>query len=116
MQSLSTKKIKLLSAVTSTAAGVSLPIATEGRDEIVFYVQGDGTTSGGTMKIEEAMYDPADGVYSGTWSQIGSDIAASGLSGQSAYHVSPNAYGFVRFRISGAITGGGTVTVWAVIQ
>lgn len=113
MQSLSVDTIKIFDAVT---AGTGRPIATKGRDEIVFYVQGNGTTSGGTMKIEEAAYDPNDGVYSGTWSQIGADISASALSGQSAFHVSPNTYNHLRFRISSAITGGGSVTVWAVVS
>lgn len=113
MQSVSVYRQKVFDTLT---AGTGPPINMQGRDEVVFFIQGNGTTSGGTMKIEEAMFDPADGVYSGTWSQIGPDIAASALSGQSAYHIASNALAFVRIRISSAITGGGTVTIWAVAQ
>ena len=112
MQSLAKERIVLLDTVTT---GTSRPVATEGRDEVAIYFQSTGTTSGGTLLIEEADYDPnQEPVYGGTWSQLAS-VAASSFTGgaQVAYHVSPNAYGFVRVRISSTITGGGTVKVIA---
>jgi hypothetical protein len=75
-----------------------------------------GTTSGGTVTIEEADWDPFDSaqIYSGTWSAIGSAVAASTFTGgaQVALHLpAPAAYAFVRARITGTITGGGTISV-----
>ncbi len=118
MISLAPELITLLNTVTSIAAGLSVPINVEGRDEIAICFQSNGTTSGGTLKIEEAFY-PKDGpVYAGTWSQVGSDVSASAFTGtaQQVYHISPNSYQWIRVRISGAITGGGSVTVYAKLQ
>jgi hypothetical protein len=107
-------RIPMLSAATSGTGG---PIQVQAQDELVFYLTSSGTTSGGTIIIEEADYDPNGPVYAGTWSQIAS-IAASTFTGgaQVAYHVSPNAYGFVRARISSAITGGGSISITLVLQ
>lgn len=79
---------------------------------VTFYLQSTGTTSGGTVSLEEADYDATTGTYSGTWSVI-SAIAASSFTGgaQTAYHVQATAFAVVRARISSAITGGGTVSV-----
>lgn len=107
---------------TATGTGTSAPLRLHGADEVVFYFQSTGTTSGGTLKIEEAAWidkgDAPEAVYAGTWSQIGSDIAASSFTGgaQIAYHVGPNSFAFLRVRISADITGGGTVTVYAKTQ
>lgn len=92
---------------TGVTTGTSIPINVQtGYDELAFYFESVGTTSGGTLLIEEA----SRANYSGTWSQVAS-IAASSFTGgaQVAYHISPNAYAFTRLRISSAITGGGTV-------
>lgn len=119
MQSLSKQRLPLLSAVTTaTGTGTSISVDVQGRDEIVFYLTSTGSTSGGTILLEEADYDPNVGVvYSGTWSQIAS-VAASSFTGgaQTAYHISPNAYQFVRARVSANITGGGSVSVTLVMQ
>jgi hypothetical protein len=94
---------------TGVTSGTSQPYPMEGFDELVFTFESVGTTSGGTLLIEEASRP----YYTGTWSQITS-ISASSFTGtaQQCYHISPNAYGSVRVRISSAITGGGTVLVF----
>lgn len=94
--------------VTGVTAGTSQPIEVGANDELAFYFESSGTTSGGTVLIEEASRRN----YSGTWSQVQS-VSASDFTGtvQKAYHFSPNAYGWVRVRVSSTITGGGTVLV-----
>lgn len=115
-----TKILDTVSAASGT--GTSRPLRTHGADEVVFYFQSNGTTSGGTLKIEEAAWIDSgaapEAVYTGTWSQIGSDISASSFSGnaQLGYHIPVTSYSYVRVRISADITGGGTVTVYAKTQ
>jgi hypothetical protein len=99
--------------ITGVTAGTSIPVFPGPHELLVFYLTSIGTTSGGTVLVEEADWDPnTDKPYGGTWSQVTS-IAASTFTGTAtiAYHLGPNAYGAVRVRISSAITGGGTITV-----
>lgn len=99
----------LLSAVT---AGTSQPIDCSQHEAVAVFLSSAGTTSGGTVLIEEADWDPdTESVYTGTWSLVQS-IAASSFSGTASImtHLPPEAYGFVRVRISSAITGGGTIS------
>lgn len=107
-------RIEVFSAVTT---GVGVPILTQGRDEICVYLKSHGTTSGGTVLIEEADYAADEPVYSGTWSVVGT-VLASTFTGdaQLAFHVSPNAYTALRVRISADITGGGTIDAVLVMQ
>jgi hypothetical protein len=118
--SLGPTRITLLSAVaTAATTGTSIPVAVHGRDSLAFYFKSNGTTTGGTLVIEEADYDPAvDPTYAGTWSQIGATINANDFTGtkQLAVHISPNAYSTVRVRIATDVTGGGTVTVVLKMQ
>lgn len=118
--SLAPTRLKLLTAVTTAAnIGTSRPVNVEGRDEVVIYFISSGTTSGGTMTIEEADYDPEGPVYSGTWSTVNpSSITASSFTGgaQLAYHISPNVYSFLRVRVATDITGGGSVSVVLKMQ
>lgn len=95
--------------LTGVTAGTSQPITATGMDQITITFESIGTTSGGTLLIEEA----ARANYTGTWSQIAS-VSASSFTGGAAtsYHLGPNAFAVVRVRISSAITGGGTVLVW----
>ncbi len=81
---------------------------------VTIMLQSNGTTSGGTLSIEEAFYRTADGVYSGTWSVI-QTISASTITGstQQFVHILGASVYALRVRISSDITGGGTVTVWA---
>lgn len=100
-----------LGVITGVTTGTSQPIDAQASTTAVITLASQGTTSGGTILIEEADYTPITQPYSGTWSQIAS-IAASSFTGvaQTAYHIMPCAYGFLRVRISSPITGGGTVT------
>ena len=101
-------------AVTGVTTGTSVPLdASKNAGIRSFFFTSIGTTSGGTILIEEADWNPdKQAPYSGTWSQIQS-IAASSFTGgaQSAVHLSDTAYAFVRVRISPTITGGGSITV-----
>ena len=100
-----------------SASQQSQAIPRRGFGELSIYFQSIGTTSGGTLLIEEATWLPGQKQYEGTWSQIAS-VAASSFTGtaQVAYHLSPNAFGYVRVRISADITGGGTVVVYLESQ
>ena len=84
---------------------------------VTFALQSNGTTSGGTITLEEAYFDPAvlaGENYTGTWSAITTAINASTFTGsqQLLAHVS-GSFWAVRARISSDITGGGSVSVWA---
>jgi len=100
----------VLTVTGVSAAQASQPIDYKAHGIITIYLRSIGTTSGGTILIEEADWGPNEQVYSGTWSQIAS-IAASSFTGgaQTAYHVTDSSYGWLRVRISSAITGGGTI-------
>lgn len=103
-----TDPLFLLDRVTANAT-VSLPFQVIGghRDVCVTFTS-EGTTSGGTIIIEES--DRRS--YTGTWSQLASQ-AASGFTGGAKLctHIQLGAGLYVRARVSSAITGGGTATV-----
>lgn len=96
--------------VTGVTTGTSLPLQRDQDGIIAIVLRSIGVTSGGTIIIEEADWGPLEGVYSGTWSQI-SSIAASTFTGgaQLVTHITDSAFGWVRVRISAAITGGGSI-------
>lgn len=100
--------------VTGVTTGTSQPIDMSAQGVMTFYFRSVGTTSGGTIIVEEADWDPLEGPYSGTWAQIASVSASAftgGAQGIQRFTLSDNAVGFVRVRISAAITGGGTILV-----
>lgn len=109
--------LKLLTAVTTAADGAGRFLLLRGACEtITIILQSTGTTSGGTLQIEEAYFDPdtTPGGYTGTWSAIGSAINASSFTGgaQLATHVS-GSFWAIRVRVATDITGGGSVSAWA---
>ena len=99
-------------SLAGVTAGTSQPILYPAQGIITFYFRSIGTTSGGTILIEEADWSEKEQVYSGTWSQIAS-ISASTFTGnaQFAQHIADSSYRYLRVRISSAITGGGSVLV-----
>jgi len=102
----------MLDAQTAaTTSAIALPRGETARFTVV--LQSTGTTSGGTVIIEEAYYDPNGPTYAGTWSQLQS-VAASSFTGgaQIAYHFT-GSFWAVRVRISADITGGGSVSAFA---
>ena len=104
---------KLHAAATSGNGGI---LVLHGQcQNVTIDFESAGTTSGGTLVIEEAYYDPNGPVSAATWSQLGSDVAASGFSGtaKQTVHIVGYSIWALRVRISSAITGGGTVTVTA---
>lgn len=106
--------LEQLHNATTTGNGGILPL--HGRSaRVTIVLQSTGTTSGGTLIIEEAYWDSrTDPVYAGTWSQIAS-VSASTFTGgaQVFYHLAETSSYAIRVRISSDITGGGTVSVWA---
>lgn len=97
-------------SVTGVTTGTSQPIQSFDQGLWTVYLRSIGVTSGGTVLIEEADWGPLEAPYSGTWSQIAS-IAASSFTGsvQIATHITDSSFGWLRVRISSAITGGGTI-------
>ena len=96
--------------LTGVTTGTSQPIDRSAHGILTIYLRSIGTTSGGTIIIEEADWGPNEQPYSGTWSQIAS-ISASSFTGgaQFAQHITDSSYGWIRVRISSAITGGGSI-------
>lgn len=108
----SPRRVPLFPAGTATTVA-SIPIDCSAYLYNTVYLTSVGTTSGGTITIEEADWDPLSGQpYGGTWSIIGTATNASAVTGGAtlAVRLPVGAYGYVRVRISGAITGGGTIS------
>jgi len=85
-------------------------------ERLTVSLQSTGTTSGGTIILEEApYYDPQGGVFGGTWSQLASVSASTINTTASQIQHFEGSFWAVRARISSDITGGGTVTIaaWA---
>ena len=103
-------------AGSGVTAGTSDPIDCSGYRFITIYYESIGTTSGGTIILEEACYSAQplhNGPFGGTWSQIESRAVSSfSASVQLANHLTPSAYAWLRVRISSAVTGGGSIRVW----
>ena len=97
---------------TGVTTGTSPWVQADASGLVTIYFRSVGTTSGGTVLIEEADWGPFEPPYSGTWSQVQSQ-AASGFTGtaQLAVHVTLSAFAYFRVRISSTITGGGTILV-----
>lgn len=96
-----------------TVVGASQPVDASQQNQLTAFLTSIGTTSGGTILLEEADWDPSkDLPYAGTWSTITTFTASSFTGGaQSVFHTTaPAVFAFVRFRISVAITGGGSIT------
>jgi hypothetical protein len=95
----------------------SKPVTIQNQGIGTFYFRGIGTTSGGTILVEEADWGPQEQPYTGTWSLV-TTVAASSITGnqQFAYHPPNACYGWIRVRISSAITGGGSVYVSLQVQ
>jgi hypothetical protein len=89
---------------------------------LVFYCSSVGTTSGGVVTFEEAApvllnvdNAPVFGAATGGYSVITTTNASTfSADTQVAVHAPIAAYGFVRARVSTAITGGGSVNVGLV--
>ena len=90
--------------------GTSDAIDVSNYSNFAVYLTSVGTTSGGTIAIEEADYAPGATPYSGTWSRIvtinASDVSGTG---QLAYHTLYRCIANLRIRIATTITGGGTI-------
>jgi hypothetical protein len=87
-----------------------------GCTHLAVYVLGVGTTSGGVLTVEEAVWDDDKQVdKSATWSSITTINASDASAGvYKAVHLTVAGYGFVRVRVSTAISGGGVIYAWLV--
>jgi hypothetical protein len=108
-------RVKLLVQQTADET-TSIPVDVLGLPYITFYLIGYGTLSSGSITYEESTDDPSasDQPYGGTWSAIGSAVAANDVTGgkQKATHLAVGAYHRVRARIDTVIAGaGGSVSV-----
>ena len=93
-----------------TATQASQYIFAEGRGLETIYLRSVGTTSGGTVLVEEADWGPLEPPYSGTWSTLQTILASAFTGGvQLAYHPPVGSFRYIRVRISSAITGGGSI-------
>lgn len=101
--------VTLLSAVTAITTKAAVVIPTEYKTITIFII-GVGTISAGTLVIEES--DNVD--YAGTWSQIGSAIDLTALTGgaQQVVHIAVSNFFALQVRLSVGVTGAnGSVTV-----
>lgn len=108
MASKNTPQKILLDKQTASQRSVPWEI-NNGPKDVIVTLTSIGTTSGGTLKIEES--DQPN--YLGTWSQIGATINASAFTGgaKQCVHIRMGAGQWIAVSIATDITGGGTVTV-----
>ena len=106
-----------VTGVTATTA-ISVPVDCLGWGATKIFLRSVGTTSGGTIAIEESDWGPLEHTYSGTWSQVVGAINASSFSGglQLATVVPLSASRYLRVRVATTITGGGAILASLVQQ
>lgn len=90
---------------TAVTTGTSQWVPVQGVNDLTFVVSGAGTTSGGTIVLEEA---DTPGPASTLYTVNASDVTAGG---KKLVHVEIGAGQYVVARIGSNITGGGTVSV-----
>ena len=102
---------QVLQAAATTGTGGILLVKGQCQN-VTLCLESAGTTSGGTVSIEEAYFDVNGPSYGGTWSVLQA-VNASTFSGtaQVMVHVVGYSIWALRVRISSNITGGGTITV-----
>lgn len=100
--------IKFLLDRVTTGTSVPFQVLGSNHRDVTVTFTSEGTTSGGTILLEESDLPS----YTGTWSQLVSQ-ACSGFTGtvKLATHIELGAGMWVRARVSSAVTGGGTATV-----
>lgn len=117
MQGKGPRRITVLPAAT-TDETIGRATESPGYALITFVVESLGVTSSGVVTFEEASWGLADNDYAGTWSAIttvnASDVNTGSATGtaQKFVHISSTANAYLRPRISTAIGGGGTITVY----
>lgn len=106
--------LTMLSAATATSAPATVLLLKGQSQQITIVLESTGTTSGGTLQIEEAYWPDTAAPYAGTWSALGSAVSASTFTGgaQVITHIVGYSCWAVRVRIATTITGGGTVSAY----
>ena len=97
--------------IAGVTTGTSVWVDAGGYNHIAVFLSSIGTTSGGTVLIEEADWDVRQDAPYGDTAAIIATVAASTFSGTATVtsKSGPSCFGFVRVRISSAITGGGSM-------
>lgn len=112
MQGKGPRRIVVMPASTADET-LGQPTSAPGFALQTYVVQGDGTIAGGVITFEEASWADDEPVYSDTWSQITTMNAADVTGGaQKFVHIAATANAYTRPRISTAVSGGGTVTIF----
>lgn len=95
------------SAVTS---GTGTSVAAHNARQVAWAIEGSGTVTGGVVKIEAARTQD----YAGAWHELDSiDFSVDVLTDKVYLGNYPNPIGgFVRTRVSSAVTGGGSISSW----
>lgn len=99
--------IDTIESLPSGTTGTGSAIATHESRQVGWAIVGVGTVTGGVAKVEAALTQD----FSGTWFELDSiDFSVSALTNAVYMGNYPNPIGgFVRIRISSAITGGGSI-------
>lgn len=103
-----TQKPTLLLDAVTTGTSVPFQVAGTGLKDLTFTFTSAGTTSGGTLLIEESDVPSA----TETWSLLYTESASAFSGGiKQAIHIRIGAGMWVHVRVSSNVTGGGTATV-----
>ncbi len=78
---------------------------------LTIVLQGNGTTSGGTVVVEHAYYS-GDTPYTGTWTPLTTLNASDVSGGKQTAVFAQGSFWAIGVRIATDITGGGTVTTF----
>ncbi len=114
MRNLTPTSPQRLLSVQTTASGSRAIFLPLGRSQnLTVVLQGNGTTSGGTVVVEHAYYDASTGIpYAGTWTPLTTLNASDVSGGKQTAVFAVGSFWAIGVRIATDITGGGTVTAW----
>lgn len=95
-------------SLNAATSGTGTAIALHDCRQYAGHLTGTGTVTGGVVVFESAPTQD----YSGTWNELDSiDFSVAPLTDKTYQNSGPGGYGgFYRWRITSAVTGGGTIT------
>lgn len=117
MQGKGPRRIVCINA-QSDDESLGVPSKSPGFGLQTYVIQSNGVTSSGVITFEEASWADTEDIYTGDWSAIttvnASDVNTGSATGtaQKFVHISATANAYTRPRISTAIGGGGTISVF----
>lgn len=102
---------KQLAGAITAATSIGVGVDVRGTLGVTIYWTGTGTTSGGTLVLETADYDPnTEAPYAGTWFALQTVNAADVSGGKTKAVYTVGCFSVVRTRIATDITGGGSIS------